>query len=203
VVSEDGGPIKPRGREQVRSAVLEATRELVALRGPDRFTVRDIAARAGVNHALVHRYFGTKDAVVDEVLADESRAVAAAVTASGVAASDGLEEVVDRLLALFAERPTYWRALVNSVLDHPDGAVAGTGSTTDLFATLWSGGDPESADATAVAGVVVLGWLLFGDFMAQSTDASPATVQRLVVEIVCGLIEGRPPAGGAGAHAPE
>jgi len=183
---------KPRGREEVREAVLEATRELVAARGPDRFTVRDIAALAGVNHALVHRYFGTKDAVVDEMLGEESRAVADAVAQSGVAASGDLGDVVSRLLELFAERPTYWRAMANAVLDNPDAAVAGTGSTTDLFAGLWSGGDPESADATAVAGVTVLGWLIFGSFMTKSTGGQPEAVQQKVVDVVCALIEGRP-----------
>ena len=54
--------------------MLAATRDLVAERGPDGFSVRDIAARAGVNHALVHRHFGTKADVLEQMLAEEAGA---------------------------------------------------------------------------------------------------------------------------------
>ncbi|WP_082573675.1 MULTISPECIES: TetR/AcrR family transcriptional regulator [unclassified Nocardioides] len=180
---------KPHGREEVRAATLAATRELLAERGPDRFSVRDIAARAGINHALVFRYFGSKSQVVEEMLAQEAQAVAEAVKASGaVASGTSLEDVILRLLGLLAERPTYWRALVNAVLDEPGAAVQGSASTTQVFANLWSSGDPGAADASAVAGVVVLGWLIFGDFMVEATGADSDAVRRMVVAQVTDLI---------------
>ena len=82
---------KPRGREQIRSAVLTATSALVAERGPDGFSVRDIAARAGVNHALVHRHFGTKADVLEQMLAaDDSPEAALPGTASTTELFSGL-----------------------------------------------------------------------------------------------------------------
>jgi AcrR family transcriptional regulator len=189
VNSENATNGRPRGRDQVRAAVLAATRDLVAERGLDRFSVRDIAARAGINHALVHRYFGTKAGVVEEMLAEESKAVADAVAESGAAAGgSSLDEIISSLLEVLSDRPTYWRALANAVLDEPDAAVPGTSRTTDMFAGLWRGGEPGSADATAVAGVTVLGWLIFGDFMVNATDADSDAVRRLVVEQVCELV---------------
>jgi len=48
------------GSEDTRAAVLEAARERFAERGFEGASVRAIAARAGVDAALVHHYFGTK-----------------------------------------------------------------------------------------------------------------------------------------------
>lgn len=180
---------RPRGRDEVRAAVLAATRELVAERGMDRFSVRDIAGRAGINHALVHRYFGTKAEVVAQMLAEEYKLVADAVAVSGVESSgSGLEEIVSNMIELLSDRPTYWRALANAVLDEPDAAVPGTARTTDMFSDLWRGGDPSNANATAVAGMTVLGWLIFGDFMVRATDGNAESARQLVVEQVCELV---------------
>jgi AcrR family transcriptional regulator len=47
--------------ERTQAAMLQAARELFAERGYERTTVRDIAARAAIDPALVIRYFGSKD----------------------------------------------------------------------------------------------------------------------------------------------
>jgi AcrR family transcriptional regulator len=54
-----------------RQVILAAARELFAAHGVDGVSVRQIAAKAGVNHALVHRYFGTKDEMVAAILLAE------------------------------------------------------------------------------------------------------------------------------------
>ena len=48
------------GSADTRGRILEAARAAFGERGFDGATVRDIAARAGVDPALVHHYFGTK-----------------------------------------------------------------------------------------------------------------------------------------------
>ncbi|KQV74545.1 hypothetical protein ASC61_05750 [Aeromicrobium sp. Root344] len=183
---------RPRGREQVRSAVLAATSELVAERGPDGFSVRDIATRAGVNHALVHRHFGTKADVLEQMLAADAEMVTSAVLASGLPTSGtAAPDVVAELLDLLAQRPSYWRTLVHAVLDSPEAALPGTASTTELFSGLWEGGDPDRAVATSVAGSTVLGWLIFGRFMADATGASHEDVRQAIAEQVAGLVAAR------------
>ena len=68
----------PRGDARVtRKRILAVARDLFAGRGVDSVSVREIAAAAGVNHALVHRYFGTKRDIVAEILEDEARAMSA------------------------------------------------------------------------------------------------------------------------------
>ncbi|ACQ81872.1 transcriptional regulator, TetR family [Beutenbergia cavernae DSM 12333] len=57
-------PAKRTGRRpgtpDTRGEILDAARQLLAERSPSGVTVRAVAARAGVDPALVHHYFGTK-----------------------------------------------------------------------------------------------------------------------------------------------
>jgi AcrR family transcriptional regulator len=52
-----------RKSERTRGAILKAAQELFAELGYARTTVRDIAARAAIDPAMVMRYFGSKDAL--------------------------------------------------------------------------------------------------------------------------------------------
>ncbi len=47
--------------QRTRASILRAARDLFAAEGYERATVRDVAARAEVDPALVIRYFGSKD----------------------------------------------------------------------------------------------------------------------------------------------
>ncbi len=68
----------PRADSAVtRQAILSAARELFAAHGVDGVSVRQIAAKAGVNHALVHRYFGAKDDMVAAILLAEGQRMSA------------------------------------------------------------------------------------------------------------------------------
>jgi AcrR family transcriptional regulator len=63
-------PANPRKRnaEATRAAILEAAKSHFALLGYDRAVLRDIAREAGVDVALVKRYFGGKEALFVEAL---------------------------------------------------------------------------------------------------------------------------------------
>jgi AcrR family transcriptional regulator len=56
-------PGKTRKSERTRDAILKAAQALFAELGYERTTVRDIAARAAIDPAMVIRYFGSKDAL--------------------------------------------------------------------------------------------------------------------------------------------
>ncbi|GED08600.1 TetR/AcrR family transcriptional regulator [Cellulosimicrobium cellulans] len=49
------------GRSDTRADILSAARDAFAEHGYDRATVRAIATRAGVDAAMVHHWFGTKE----------------------------------------------------------------------------------------------------------------------------------------------
>ncbi|MFI5742269.1 TetR family transcriptional regulator [Streptomyces anulatus] len=71
-MTEDAPAPRRRGRPSrktasegpdARTRILEAARSEFAERGYDRTSIRGIAKAAGVDAALVHHYFGTKDEV--------------------------------------------------------------------------------------------------------------------------------------------
>lgn len=91
----------PRGDASVtRKVILAAARDLFARRGVDSVSVRQIAAAAGANHALVHRYFGAKKDMVAEILKAEAEAMTsmARPEADAVTSLAALREVFDYAL---------------------------------------------------------------------------------------------------------
>ena len=66
-----------RSREEVSQALIGAAAELFAERPSGRVTVREIAARADVNPALAHRYFGSKQNLMRAAMAKSQSAIAA------------------------------------------------------------------------------------------------------------------------------
>jgi AcrR family transcriptional regulator len=53
---------------ETATRILEAAYRRLASDGYARLNMRDVAAEAGVNHALIHYYFGSKDQLVISVL---------------------------------------------------------------------------------------------------------------------------------------
>ena len=58
---------------RTREAIEKAARELFAINGFDRTTVRDIGARAGIDPSMIIRYFGSKDALFTQIAAPNLR----------------------------------------------------------------------------------------------------------------------------------
>jgi AcrR family transcriptional regulator len=56
------------GNQDTRKAILAAARDVFAERGYDGASIRQIATTAGVDPALVHHYFGTKDQLFMETV---------------------------------------------------------------------------------------------------------------------------------------
>lgn len=93
-------PAKPRRRNAVetRSAILASARQAFARSGYDGAGVREIAAGAGVTAMLVNRYFGSKEGLFTEVLAEifgGPRILTEALMRSPTGARDLAAAVVD------------------------------------------------------------------------------------------------------------
>jgi AcrR family transcriptional regulator len=62
--------VRPQARRRdaaaTREALLAAARKLLASRGVEGTSTRDVSAAAGVNQALVYRYFGSKEKLFAE-----------------------------------------------------------------------------------------------------------------------------------------
>ena len=95
---------RPLGSPDARRAVLDAARELFAELGFERTTMRVVAARAGVDPALIYHYFGDKDGLLFAALqppVDEATVFAGLADAGDRAG----EELVRRLVKLWEEHP--------------------------------------------------------------------------------------------------
>jgi AcrR family transcriptional regulator len=121
---------RPRGRRpgggDTRDTILAAARARFAARGYDRTRVRDVAADADVDPALVHYYFATKDGLFAAAMQLPLRPaeVIGPLVAEGI---DGLgERLVRRLLEVW-DQPSNQAALlaiVQGASGHPGAAAA-------------------------------------------------------------------------------
>lgn len=178
--AQGAGAERPRGRQEVMAAVLDAATALFAARGPASVSVRDIANAAQVNHALVHRHFGSKKAVLRAVL--ERTATSVASIADRI---DDPREGVEQLFAVTAEHENYYRALARAILDGEDPRKLQRDFPTirGLIELLRSrrqeyrlhSNQPDSVSATDARVVIgatsalTLGWLLFEPFVLAAT----------------------------------
>ncbi|MCP5071463.1 MAG: TetR family transcriptional regulator, partial [bacterium] len=128
----------PGARERVgtRNRLLEAAREVFAEKGLRQASVRDIAGRAGTNHASIGYHFSSKEALYRVVLedacqdirrlAEDEEALLAAVEASGsrMLAWDALERSILGFLShqLVNEQTSLAAKLLRHELDDPEGA---------------------------------------------------------------------------------
>ena len=62
-----------RTADDIVTAVTEAAHELFTERSPAAVSLRQVAERAGVNLGLIHRYVGSKQDLVEAVLALHTR----------------------------------------------------------------------------------------------------------------------------------
>ncbi|AEV86347.1 TetR family transcriptional regulator [Actinoplanes sp. SE50] len=85
------------GNPDTRESILNAAREAFADKGYDGASIRVIAAGAGVDPALVHHYFGTKD----KLFLAAMQAPMDPVALIEAATEGGPDEVGDRFVRLF------------------------------------------------------------------------------------------------------
>ena len=112
------------GPTTTREAIAEAARRQFAELGYDRTTLRGIAAEAGVDVALVARFYGSKDALFREVMAlPPTVAEAMAALADGPKATVGrrLAEVIVGMLENPRSRSIVL-GRIRSASSHPDAA---------------------------------------------------------------------------------
>ena len=100
-----------RGASTTREAILTAARELFGDRGYDRATLRAIAARAGVDPALLAHYFGRKEELFAAAMRLPVSPSQVLPAARSLPAGRVGEEVVRRFLAAWDD-PTQRPVLV-------------------------------------------------------------------------------------------
>lgn len=153
--------------------LVAAAMELFAERGPDRVSLRQVAARAGVNYGLVHQYIGTKEDLLTLVFRRAS-----AGQAEEFARSSSFEEAVRWIMR--PKSSTYVRMLAHALLEGRDpGHLMGPSPAMQEL-RRWRddarGGGPTTGEPlddarvqVAMLTAVVLGWRMFGPFLREIT----------------------------------
>ena len=192
---EQGSATKPRrrerrSREDVSEALIEAAAALASERGSGRVTVRDIAARAGVNATFVHRYYGSKQNLMRAATRRAQERLAARIEE----VPDVVEGAAAIVHATLREREliaTLTRAALDGVFaDVPAGnpAMARLLERFQREAAVRGGGgrhDPRIVVACLSAAAV--GYALLGDYIRQGTglaSLSDDEVEVLLVDVL-------------------
>lgn len=169
-------PKSPRGRDEVRAALVAAADELFGDMGPHRVSVRDVAARAGVNHALLHRHFGSKEQLLHDVLVHHAARFRS--SAEGVADPG---EAVTRMFEVMTAQPAFLRILAHLRLSGEDLAthIVPDGGLKRLVEAMHGGADDDARLTAAMSVALCMGWTLFEDFLlsASAYDRSPETAR--------------------------
>lgn len=101
----------PRGRpagpdtQDIRSAILDAAERLFAQRGYAATSVREIAQQVEVTPAMVHYYFGSKHALLQQVLERTLEPLAGAIAEMRDAGEAPVQAIVALLLETFDGHP--------------------------------------------------------------------------------------------------
>jgi AcrR family transcriptional regulator len=204
-VSAAEGPGQAAGhatpaRQAAIDAMLDAAEELFAEHGFTAVTVRDIAKQAGVSHALVHRYLGSKEDVYRKVFERNEDVLVAAG-----AGTDDLLEAVTRMFHGGLAHRQYLRLVTHSALHGlPFAATMGRFPATELLVELASRQTGEAPPCgaidprVAIAAVVslYLGWISLEPWLVPAAGLQDVDEAAILVDLeraIRCLIEGTIP----------
>ena len=161
----------PRGREEIKDAVLDAAERLFAQSGPAAVSLRDIATEAGVTYSLISRHFGTRDDLLEAIL------VRYAERWKGRA--DSHVDFNDALKDLLGDSPesAYMRLLAWSLLTGEGATAHGAVSLLDQIVPLAVAEADNARGATArtaTALSLIFGWKFFAPFIVEALHMTPA-----------------------------
>jgi AcrR family transcriptional regulator len=176
---------RPLGGPDTREAILSAARELFADRGYQATTMRAVGARAGVDPALIHHYFGTKDGLLQAALV---LPVDPVELLAGVAADPARtgEQVVLRILRLWDDPAVQHRmvGLLRVGLSHPhtvDVLRDMLGRT--VLVALVGHAAPDAAPLRAALVGSQIGGLLLGRYLVGVPPLAQASVDELAAAV--------------------
>lgn len=196
-MSEDAASPAPRTRDAERSrrALLEAGAVVFAEKGYSRARLRDIADRAGLDAALVIRYFGSKDGLYRATLDQDAAELPDPAALSGTTLAELVDDLVDRALARWDAHGVGTLALS---LSRPD---AGEETRVEVRERLESLLDPLTQAATraglpeprlraetALATLVGIGTVRSLQSLPELAACDRGTLEHLVRAAVTGAL---------------
>ena len=159
--------------------MLDAAARLLAERGIDGVSLRDIAEAANVHPALIRRYVGTREQLDAAVFSDLSSQLAAAVADNPLSGQGfGPETVMGKWVRVASALVVSGRTLSTTSEFNPVRAMA---KTLEVAYGL----DPLAARVRAGQIVATaLGWRLFEEYLVDAGDLDTVPIARLRDELV-------------------
>lgn len=111
----------PRGKTAVCAALIASATTLYSEKGPSGSSIREIAKHARVNHGLVHRHFGSREALMVAVM--EGLACQVNTALGPIRGGESLQDLLPLLLQDQGTIGTHWRILAHSILAGEDPAT--------------------------------------------------------------------------------
>ncbi|MEM9457475.1 MAG: TetR/AcrR family transcriptional regulator [Myxococcota bacterium] len=182
-----------RGPEAVKAALIEAAIDLFARDGDA--SVRAVAAHAGVNHGLVHHYFGGKAGLRTAVL----DRLAASLHQSLDMAADSCPREVNRAALRVAEQdPRMIKILARALLDgESPRRLQSSFPVVERLLAVPRPVDRDTARALLAEGLALaLGSMVFGPWIATALgldDEQFDAIRRDAIEHNLDRLEGRGP----------
>jgi AcrR family transcriptional regulator len=158
--------VTTRGKAAVREALVEAAADLLAEEGD--VSVRTIAAKAGVNHGLVHHYFDGKDGLLRAVL--DHLVTGQAARLAEVALDDPIA-LFTAAMRIARDDRRFFRILARAMLDGdiPAPLQSAYPVVRKLVGALEREGVDEPKQRVAEGIALTFGWMLFEPWIRAAT----------------------------------
>jgi AcrR family transcriptional regulator len=186
-------PGRRPGANATREAILAAARDAVAARGYEKATIRGIAREAGVDPALVHHFYGSKEDVFKAAVSDVLAPIAAAMDGVGRGADPRLtSQRLARVLVSLWEREPSKGALVGAVRaavtsETAAGLLRGIVQEHAIAAVAASTNRPDAELRANLIGATMVGIAIARQVLAVEPIAS--LDQAALAAVVAGAIE--------------
>lgn len=180
---------RPRGRDEIRAALISSTLELLESHGLD-ISIRQIAERADVPHSVIGRYFGSKDELIRSAI--DSTLPADRETAQQF---ETAEQAARATFDSGSERPERIRILVQLLQAGMDPReIRSEAPVMSTLVKLIDEEQPGHADPRIIAaaiGALSMGWVLTEDYLVDHTgldvldrDAVREQVEELMLRLL-------------------
>jgi len=176
---------RARKAQETKKALIDAFLRLICRESVAGVSVRDVAREAGVNHGLVHRYFGSKENLVRDAVAEISARVHEGDRAA----------LSERSFQFLRDNPALPLVVARACLDGPHDVLALAAPTPERMETIvapiraWLERlglaiDPRVVNALGTA--ALLGWFVLRPLLDASydlpddADAQVAAIARAI-----------------------
>ena len=180
-----------RKGDEVREDILRAAEELLATRSPSEVSLREIARHGGFQHSLITRHFGTKDALVAEVVRRTLDSYVDAVRDADDPV-DGYRRALDHV----ADHPASFQAMARALIDSTrDSSGDDPSAGFDIHRARLAAKGHQGADLDVLAVALMAfsaGWAFMEDRWLRTaglTDADRDRVRDQVTELIRRLVE--------------